>query len=104
MLKKDELEREMREAHERRWGNDLAGVSITRQTYTELVRLALLGIERDTRVEQIGKLVLELWGTDPKPLRWSADHRAALDRIDSSVDHFHTVRLMRGIADILDQT
>lgn len=77
---------------------------LTTSELAELRRLALRGLERDERAEQIGKLVMALWGTDPKPLRLSATHRVALDWIDSSVDHFHTVRLMRGIADILDQT
>lgn len=60
--------------------------------------------ERDERAEKIGKLVLEVWGTDPAQLRWSADHRARLGRIDSTTDDPQAVLLLRGVADILETT
>lgn len=75
--------------------------SIRRDEVDELCRLALLGLERDERAEKIGKLVMDLWGTNPKPLRLSADHRTILGK--ASGDHFHTVRLLRGVADILEK-
>lgn len=58
----------------------------------------------DERAEKIGKLVLELWGTDPAQLRWQADHRARLGRIDSTTDDPQAVLLLRGVADILETT